>query len=75
MRVRSGAVDTYCAIGGPPAGRSWVVLIHDLGGSVDIWRYQVAALTDTYRVLTFDLRGQGAGSNPGGRLLGGGPRR
>ena len=41
------------------------MLIHNLGGSVDIWRYQVAALTDTYGVLTFDLRGQGASSNPG----------
>src|SRR5438874_115130 len=39
---------------GPP-----VVLVHGLGLSGDMWRYQVPALAQRYRVITLDTRGRG----------------
>src|SRR5947208_16902105 len=46
---------------GPP-----VVLVHGLGLSGDIWRYQAPALAQRYRVITLDTRGHGQSSKPPG---------
>jgi 3-oxoadipate enol-lactonase len=46
---------------GPP-----VVLVHGLGLSSDMWRYQVPALAERYRVIILDTRGHGQSSKPAG---------
>src|SRR5207237_9695089 len=46
---------------GPP-----VVLVHGLGLSGDMWRYQAPALAQRYRVITLDTRGHGQSSKPPG---------
>lgn len=44
-----------------------VVLIHSLGASNHIWRAQIEALKDRYRLTAFDCRGHG-GSSANGRF-------
>jgi 3-oxoadipate enol-lactonase len=39
---------------GPP-----VVLLHGLGDTHDLWRHQIPALAERYRVVAIDLRGHG----------------
>lgn len=39
---------------GPP-----VVLVHGLGGCIDLWRHQIPALSREYRVYAIDVRGFG----------------
>jgi pimeloyl-ACP methyl ester carboxylesterase len=41
------------------AGRATVVLLHGFPFNRSMWREQLAALADTYRVVTPDLRGHG----------------
>ena len=43
-----------------------VVLVHGLGLSSDMWRYQVPALARRYRVIALDTRGHGDSSKPPG---------
>lgn len=43
-----------------------VVLVHGLGLSDDMWRHQVPALAERYRVITFDNRGHGESEKPMG---------
>ncbi len=43
-----------------------VVLIHGLGSSTLDWESQVPALSQTYQVVTFDLRGHGRSDKPAG---------
>jgi 3-oxoadipate enol-lactonase len=47
------------------AGGPWVVLIHCLGGSADMWWRSVGSIARTHRVLTYDLRGHGATTSAG----------
>jgi len=42
----------------------WLVLIHSLGTSLDIWDDQVAELGRQYRVLRYDVRGHGGTAAP-----------
>jgi 3-oxoadipate enol-lactonase len=37
----------------------WVTFSHSLGCSRQMWRGQIDALSNTYRVLAYDLRGHG----------------
>lgn len=57
------ATDLYYeeAGSGPP-----VLLIHGLGSSTRDWEYQVPALAQEYRVITFDVRGHGRSGKPPG---------
>lgn len=61
--VHIGDIDTsYELVGaGDP-----VVLVHGLGSSARDWEFQLPALADHYRVLTYDVRGHGASSKPRG---------
>jgi 3-oxoadipate enol-lactonase len=58
-----GAVALYYETTG--AGDA-VVLIHGLGSHVGDWKPQVEALSDTFRVITVDLRGHGRSDKPSG---------
>jgi 3-oxoadipate enol-lactonase len=43
-----------------------VILVHGLGGSVEVWRRQIAELAEDFRVIAYDLRGAGRSSVPAG---------
>jgi 3-oxoadipate enol-lactonase len=50
------------------AGPSTIVLIHELGGSLDSWGGLVPLLPDGFRVLRYDMRGAGLSEKMGGML-------
>ena len=43
-----------------------LALIHGLGGSLNTWHQQVAAFSERYQVLTWDVRGFGGSDRPRG---------
>lgn len=45
-------------------GKPVVVLIHGLGLTQDMWRWQLDALSENYSVLTYDLTGMGQSAPP-----------
>ena len=47
-----------------PANAPVVVLIHGLGLNKECWQWTTPALTDSYRVLTYNLYGHGGSSEP-----------
>ena len=49
-----------------PAGAPVVTLTHPLGATLALWDDHVAALTQRYRVLRYDVRGHGASEIPEG---------
>lgn len=51
-------------IDGDVAGRSWLLFCNSLGTDLGMWDRQVAALSQTYRVLRYDRRGHGLSSAP-----------
>lgn len=53
------------AVDGPP-GAPWLVLSHSLGSAHCMWRPQVAAFRQHFRVLRYDTRGHGASGVPAG---------
>lgn len=40
-------------------GDTTLILLHELGGTIDSWDYILDAFTDRYRVLRYDMRGFG----------------
>jgi len=62
MGWHQGAVKLRYALDGSK-GPS-VVLIHELGGSLDSWDGVVASLANDYRVLRYDMRGAGESETP-----------
>jgi pimeloyl-ACP methyl ester carboxylesterase len=58
MRVIVNGVKLYCVDVGPKSGPS-IVLIHGFPLNSDVWSAQIQALKKRYRVIAFDLRGQG----------------
>ncbi|MBI3444910.1 MAG: alpha/beta fold hydrolase, partial [Magnetospirillum sp.] len=44
---------------GPPAAPV-LILSHPLGTDLDVWQPQIAALSHSFRVLRYDMRGHGA---------------
>jgi pimeloyl-ACP methyl ester carboxylesterase len=41
-----------------------IVLVHSMGGSIYSWRYQIGSLSQTHRVIAFDLLGFGKSDKP-----------
>jgi 3-oxoadipate enol-lactonase len=64
--VEANGASLRCEVSG--AGRETVVLIHELGGSLDSWDLVMPALRDRYRVLRYDLRGFGMSEKTKGTL-------
>lgn len=60
-----GTVLRYDLVG---AGKT-IVLIHEMGGSLNSWDLVVPLLARTHRVLRFDLRGAGFSEKQTGRLM------
>ncbi len=47
-----------------PAGAPWVTLVHGSGDNRNAWWLQVPALAESFRVLTYDVRGHGDTETP-----------
>jgi len=47
-----------------PAGAPWVTCVTGIAHDVTMWDPQAKALAASYRVLRYDLRGQGGGDSP-----------
>jgi 3-oxoadipate enol-lactonase len=37
----------------------WMIMVHGLGGTSNVWAPQIGALSPSFRILTFDLEGSG----------------
>lgn len=46
----------YCVSG---RGKEWLVLVHEMGGSIESWDPLIDKFDQQYRVLRFDMRGAG----------------
>jgi 3-oxoadipate enol-lactonase len=60
--LRVNGIDLYCEDSG--GGGEAMVLVMGLGGDHVAWGFQVPALAERYRVVTFDNRGAGRSSQP-----------
>jgi 3-oxoadipate enol-lactonase len=58
MHITTHGIRTHCLIDGP-ADAPWVTLVTGIANDTTMWEAQVRALADRYRVLRYDLRGQG----------------
>lgn len=56
-------VKLHCRVQGNPAG-PWLVLLNGLLSDTTMWAGVLPGLTDRFRVLTFDSRGQGKSDAP-----------
>jgi 3-oxoadipate enol-lactonase len=55
-----------CELSG--AGDSTLVLVHEMGGTLESWDQVMPALTNSRRVLRYDTRGAGLSAKLGGRV-------
>lgn len=55
-----------CELNG--SGATTLVLVHEMGGTLESWDQVMPALAATRRVLRYDTRGAGLSAKPGGRL-------
>lgn len=62
-RIQSNGLDLYYEASGK--GQP-LVFIHGLGSSTRDWEFQVPEFSNSYRVITFDLRGHGRSDKPAG---------
>ena len=60
-----GGTTLHYRLAGPPAGPA-LVLANSLGTDARIWDDVIAALSDTYRILSYDKRGHGLSDAPPG---------
>ncbi|MCM2249805.1 MAG: alpha/beta hydrolase [Geothrix sp.] len=63
--LRANGVDLYYEFHGPETGEL-LVLNNGIFMSTGAWSYQLADLTRHYRVLAYDMRGQGRSGHPEG---------
>ncbi len=65
MKATVNGIETHYELHGRE-GAPWLVFSHSLACSSRMWEPQVAAFSDRYRVLVYDLRGHGASAAPAG---------
>ena len=65
MQVEVGGKPVNVAWDGPE-GAPVVILSHSLAAHLDMWRPQMAALSERFRVLRYDVRGHGGTPLPAG---------
>ena len=68
MITANGIGQCYEVLG--PEGAPWVTLVHGSGDNRNAWWLQVPALAESYRVLTYDVRGHGDTETPESDSLG-----
>jgi len=65
MRARIKDIDIAYRLDGP-AQAPVVMLSHSLATTMDMWKPQLPVLAKDYRVMSYDMRGHGESSAPGG---------
>ncbi len=65
MNIQANGIAVNYELTGPD-NAPVVMLCHSLAATLSMWDAQMAALTERYRVLRYDLRGHGASEAPGG---------
>jgi 3-oxoadipate enol-lactonase len=65
MHATINGIDVVYRMDGP-AGAPVVMLSHSLATTMEMWKPQLPALTKDYLVLSYDMRGHGRTSAPGG---------
>jgi 3-oxoadipate enol-lactonase len=65
MNIHANGIAVNYELSGPD-NAPVVMLCHSLSATLGMWDAQMAALTERYRVLRYDLRGHGASEAPGG---------
>jgi len=65
MQARVNGTDIAYRLDGPEAAPV-VVLSHSIATTMDMWRGQVPALAQQFRVLRYDMRGHGESAAPAG---------
>jgi 3-oxoadipate enol-lactonase len=58
MFVQAAGIQMHCTVEGPE-GAPWVTFVTGIANDVTLFEGQAAALSDHFRVLRYDLRGQG----------------
>ena len=58
MHAQTNGIRTHYLVDGP-ADAPWVTFVTGIANDVTMWEGQVRALADRFRVLRYDLRGQG----------------
>jgi 3-oxoadipate enol-lactonase len=58
MFVQANGIQVHYAIDGPAAA-PWVTLVTGIANDISLWTDQARALSEDFRVLRYDLRGQG----------------
>jgi len=61
---RDGGVRIYYEVHGTSADRTSLLLTHGYSASSAMWRPNVAAIAETRRVITWDMRGHGRTASP-----------
>lgn len=65
MKISANGISVNYELAGP-AGAPVVMLSHSLAATLAMWDAQMAALTNRYQVLRYDLRGHGGTEAPAG---------
>lgn len=65
MNTQANGISVYYELSGPE-GAPVVMLCHSLSATLAMWDPQMAALSERYRVLRYDLRGHGKSEAPPG---------
>ncbi len=65
MNIRANGISVHYELSGADHAPV-VMLCHSLAATLAMWEPQMAALTERYRVLRYDLRGHGKSEAPGG---------
>lgn len=63
MRIKANAISMNYEVKGD--GQN-LVLIHGAGDNLNMWYHQVPVFSETYRVITYDVRGSGKTESPEG---------
>jgi 3-oxoadipate enol-lactonase len=58
MQVKANGIDTHYLVDGRE-GAPWVTFVTGIANDVTMWDGQIAALQNDFRILRYDLRGQG----------------
>lgn len=63
MQINANGISIHYQIDGPE-NAPWLTMSHSLAANLDMWEWQMPALTEHFRVLRYDTRGHGQTDAP-----------